>query len=161
MKRKSQSPRPAPATLDSLSVGHGKRVRLWRLLYGNGPGNGTLLVLPLDVRVEGGGSGPETGPQAPLPLAEALATYERNLIRQALREAGGVQRQAAARLGLRPTTLHEKMKRLGVREGGGLAGRAQQGPPSLLVSKTASPDNDPGKEVGRADVAADPTADVA
>ena len=117
--------------------------------------------LPLDVRVDAAGSGPETGPRAPLPLAEALATYERNLIRQALRETGGVQRQAAARLGLRPTTLHEKMKRLGVREGGGLAGRAQQGPPSPLVSGATSPDNDAGKEVGRADVAADPTADVA
>ena len=38
MKRKSQSPRPDPRRrLDSLSVGHGKRVRLWRMLYGHGP----------------------------------------------------------------------------------------------------------------------------
>ena len=35
-------------TLDHLAVNHGKRVRLWRLLYGAGPANGTLLVLPLD-----------------------------------------------------------------------------------------------------------------
>jgi fructose-bisphosphate aldolase, class I len=54
MKRKSQSARQAPATLDSLSVGHGKRVRLWRLLYGHGPANGTLLVLPLDQGLEHG-----------------------------------------------------------------------------------------------------------
>ncbi len=54
MKRKSQSPRPTPATLDSLSLGHGKRVRLWRLLYGHGPANGTLLVLPLDQGLEHG-----------------------------------------------------------------------------------------------------------
>jgi class I fructose-bisphosphate aldolase len=54
MKRKSQSPRSTPARLDSLSLGHGKRVRLWRLLYGNGPANGTLLVLPLDQGLEHG-----------------------------------------------------------------------------------------------------------
>src|SRR5436190_15881559 len=54
MKRKSQSPVPAPATLGSLSVGHGKRVRLFRLLYGHGPANGTLLVLPLDQGLEHG-----------------------------------------------------------------------------------------------------------
>ena len=40
--------------LDSLSVGLGKRVRLWRMLYGHGPGNGTLLVLPLDQGLEHG-----------------------------------------------------------------------------------------------------------
>jgi fructose-bisphosphate aldolase, class I len=40
--------------LDHLSVGLGKRVRLWRLLYGAGPANGTLLVLPLDQGLEHG-----------------------------------------------------------------------------------------------------------
>jgi class I fructose-bisphosphate aldolase len=54
MKRKSQSPRSTPPALDGLSVGHGKRVRLWRMLYGHGPGNGTLLVLPLDQGLEHG-----------------------------------------------------------------------------------------------------------
>jgi fructose-bisphosphate aldolase, class I len=43
-----------PVTLGNLSVGHGKRVRLWRLLYGHGPANGTLLVLPLDQGLEHG-----------------------------------------------------------------------------------------------------------
>jgi class I fructose-bisphosphate aldolase len=42
--------------LDHLSVGLGKRVRLWRLLYGAGPANGTLLVLPLDQGLEHGPS---------------------------------------------------------------------------------------------------------
>ena len=50
-KRKSQA-----ETLTHLSVGHGKRVRLWRLLHGHGPGNGTLLVLPLDQGLEHGPS---------------------------------------------------------------------------------------------------------
>lgn len=54
MKRKSQSSSASPVTLSSLSLGHGKRVRLWRLLYGHGPGNGTLLVLPLDQGLEHG-----------------------------------------------------------------------------------------------------------
>ncbi|MFI5184814.1 MAG: helix-turn-helix domain-containing protein [Vicinamibacteria bacterium] len=40
--------------------------------------------------------------------------YERELILGALREAGGRQRQAARILGILPTTLHEKMKRLGI-----------------------------------------------
>jgi len=40
--------------------------------------------------------------------------YERELILRALREAGGRQRQAARLLGILPTTLHEKMKRLGI-----------------------------------------------
>jgi class I fructose-bisphosphate aldolase len=41
-------------TLATLSVAHGKRVRLWRLFYGFGPANGTLLVLPLDQGLEHG-----------------------------------------------------------------------------------------------------------
>src|SRR6185503_15763074 len=63
MKRKSQSalrpvPRAAAGTrqpsLAALSLSHGKRVRLWRMLYGHGPGNGTLAVLPLDQGLEHG-----------------------------------------------------------------------------------------------------------
>jgi class I fructose-bisphosphate aldolase len=54
MKRKSQARFPARPTLAQLSVPHGKRVRLWRLLYGHGPANGTLMVLPLDQGLEHG-----------------------------------------------------------------------------------------------------------
>jgi class I fructose-bisphosphate aldolase len=43
-----------PSRLAHLPVSHGKRVRLHRLLYGHGPGNGTLLVLPLDQGLEHG-----------------------------------------------------------------------------------------------------------
>ena len=49
-KRKSQG------GLGHLSAGHGKRVRLWRLLYAGGPANGTLMVLPLDQGLEHGPS---------------------------------------------------------------------------------------------------------
>lgn len=41
-------------TLDDLNVGLGKRTRLHRMLYEHGPGNGTLLLLPLDHGVEHG-----------------------------------------------------------------------------------------------------------
>jgi class I fructose-bisphosphate aldolase len=58
MKRKGQAaPRQSVATLPSLSqlsLSQGKRARLWRLLYGHGPGNGTLVVLPLDQGLEHG-----------------------------------------------------------------------------------------------------------
>ncbi len=47
-------------------------------------------------------------------LKALLEDYERSLIREALEAAGGHQRRTAARLGLLPTTLHEKMKRLGL-----------------------------------------------
>jgi class I fructose-bisphosphate aldolase len=53
MKRKSQARRNG-STLSSLSVAHGKRARLFRLLYGHGPANGTLVVLPLDQGLEHG-----------------------------------------------------------------------------------------------------------
>ncbi len=57
MKRKSQaSSAPERRSLASLSVPQGKRARLWRLLYGHGPGNGTLMVLPLDQGLEHGPS---------------------------------------------------------------------------------------------------------
>jgi len=55
MKRKSQARNDRPGTaLSSLSLATGKRARLWRLLYGHGPGNGTLMVLPLDQGLEHG-----------------------------------------------------------------------------------------------------------
>jgi two-component system response regulator PilR (NtrC family) len=45
---------------------------------------------------------------------DAVARYERGLIESALHQAGGVQKQAAEILGLKPTTLNEKIKRLGI-----------------------------------------------
>jgi DNA-binding NtrC family response regulator len=45
-------------------------------------------------------------------LKDRLDAYERALIEDALAATAGNQRQAAFRLGVLPTTLHEKMKRL-------------------------------------------------
>jgi DNA-binding NtrC family response regulator len=47
-------------------------------------------------------------------LKEMVKEFERQLIEAALAASAGNQRRAAASLGLLPTTLHEKMKRLGL-----------------------------------------------
>ncbi len=47
-------------------------------------------------------------------LKALLESYERHLIEDALSASAGNQRRAAAALGVLPTTLHEKMKRLGL-----------------------------------------------
>ncbi len=47
-------------------------------------------------------------------LKALLEEYEKSLILEALEASGGHQRRTAARLGILPTTLHEKMKRLGL-----------------------------------------------
>ena len=47
-------------------------------------------------------------------LKHLVEAYERHIIEDALRAASGNQRRAARALGVLPTTLHEKMKRLGL-----------------------------------------------
>ena len=47
-------------------------------------------------------------------LKHLVDAYERHVIEDALRTTGGNQRRAARALGVLPTTLHEKMKRLGL-----------------------------------------------
>jgi two-component system response regulator PilR (NtrC family) len=56
---------------------------------------------------------PVAFPRQGLDLETFLATTERALIRQALTETGGNRRRAAERLGVKRTTLVEKIKRLG------------------------------------------------
>lgn len=56
-------------------------------------------------------------------LKTLLEDYEKTLILEALQATRGNQRQAAFALGILPTTLHEKLKRLGLwRIDGGRAG---------------------------------------
>ena len=43
---------------------------------------------------------------------DAISAYERQLIIKALQATGGVQKRAAELLHVKPTTLHEMMKRL-------------------------------------------------
>lgn len=71
-----QAPSFTPPTLDSLSLSHGKRTRLHRMLYGHGPGHGTMMVLPLDQGLEHGPTDffphpPAADPSYQFELAEA------------------------------------------------------------------------------------------
>jgi len=47
---------------------------------------------------------------------DLIEDYERRLVRTALRRTGGVQKRAAELLRMKPTTLHEIIKRLEIRE---------------------------------------------
>jgi DNA-binding NtrC family response regulator len=53
-------------------------------------------------------------PFPPIDLRSLLGAYERSLVLWALSKSGGHQRDAARLLGIQPTTLNEKMKRLGL-----------------------------------------------
>ena len=66
-------------------------------------------------------------------LRNLLDDYERKLILLALDAAGGHQRRAAASLGILPSTLSEKMKRLGLR----VATRAWSPPDPQLLQDPA------------------------
>ena len=48
------------------------------------------------------------------PLKAVVAAFEKSLIERALRRHDGNQKRAAQALGVNPTTLHEKMKRMGL-----------------------------------------------
>jgi DNA-binding NtrC family response regulator len=52
-----------------------------------------------------------------IPFSEQVRRFETRLINQALELTDGHQKRAASLLGLQPTTLHEKMKRLGLLSG--------------------------------------------
>lgn len=54
-------------------------------------------------------------PDEPRTLKEQMDDLERRLIVAALQRAGGNQRRAAAELGCLPTTLNEKLRRLGIK----------------------------------------------
>jgi DNA-binding NtrC family response regulator len=72
-------------------------------------------LLPMTVRQPA----PIAPPPSVLPangvsLKEAVSDYERQLIVRALQATGGVQKRAAELLHVKPTTLHEMMKRLAI-----------------------------------------------
>ncbi len=72
-------------------------------------------LLPANVRQrDPGGLSPVVVPPTGLPYKEAVSDFERQLIVKALQSAGGVQKRAAELLQVKPTTLHEMMKRLNI-----------------------------------------------
>ena len=74
----------------------------------------TVDLLPRDLQDAYSLPSPGVLPEG-IGLQDALARYERQLIEAALKKTGGVQKRAAELLRLRPTTLNEKIKRLGIR----------------------------------------------
>ena len=62
-----------------------------------------------------GSGGANTRSVPNVPLREAVADYERGLIRQALQEAKGNIDRAAALLQIPRTTLYSRMSKLGLR----------------------------------------------
>jgi len=75
-----------------------------------------LDLLPATIRIPDGTAAASF--EGPLPegvsLPEAMDRYERELIEATLKKTRGVQKRAAEMLGLKPTTLSEKIKRLGI-----------------------------------------------
>ncbi len=73
-------------------------------------------LLPASVRQPStAAAAPATNlPSNGLSLKEAVSEYERQLIVKALQMSGGVQKRAAEMLQVKPTTLHEMMKRLSI-----------------------------------------------
>jgi two-component system response regulator PilR (NtrC family) len=57
---------------------------------------------------------PPSMPSNGLSFKDAVSEYERQLIIKALQSSGGVQKRAAELLQVKPTTLHEMMKRLNI-----------------------------------------------
>ena len=83
---------------------------------------GVVLATGPSIRIESLPAhlfGPGRAPMVPVladgvGLSQAVTDFESALIRTALEKAGGVQKKAAEILGLKPTTLNEKIKRLGI-----------------------------------------------
>ena len=80
----------------------------------------TEQLLPTSVRqrgespTNGGGLLPPMLPTNGISFKDAVSQYERQIIIRALQSCGGVQKRAAELLQVKPTTLHEMMKRLNI-----------------------------------------------
>ncbi|HEV7506083.1 MAG TPA: sigma-54 dependent transcriptional regulator [Thermoanaerobaculia bacterium] len=75
----------------------------------------TEELLPASVRQrESSGLLPPTLPPNGISFKDVVSEYERQIIIRALQSCGGVQKRAAELLQVKPTTLHEMMKRLNI-----------------------------------------------
>jgi DNA-binding NtrC family response regulator len=75
----------------------------------------TEELLPTSIRQrESAGLPPATLPANGVAFKDAVSEYERQIIIRALQSCGGVQKRAAELLHVKPTTLHEMMKRLNI-----------------------------------------------
>ncbi len=78
-----------------------------------------LSLLPETVLTPDKGDLPVRLPENGATYKQLVEDYERRLIRTALRRTGGIQKRAAELLKIKPTTLHEIIKRLEIREENG------------------------------------------
>ncbi len=75
----------------------------------------TEELLPSSIRQrESAGLPPATLPSNGISFKDAVSDYERQIIIRALQSCNGVQKRAAEMLQVKPTTLHEMMKRLNI-----------------------------------------------
>ena len=75
-----------------------------------------LDLLPETVLQPDRGDLPIRLPENGATYKQLVEDYERRLIRTALRRTSGVQKRAAELLKIKPTTLHEIIKRLEIRD---------------------------------------------
>ena len=76
----------------------------------------TLDLLPETVLSPDVSDQPVRLPENGSTYKDLVEDYERRLVRTALRRTGGVQKRAAELLRVKPTTLHEIIKRLEIRD---------------------------------------------
>jgi DNA-binding NtrC family response regulator len=89
------------------------------LTLGGGRTQIDVTMLPVEIQSTGFVVSPTpTLPEHGLDLDAYVADLERDLIAQSLERTGGNKRQAAALLGLKRTTLVEKLKRVGMKTNG-------------------------------------------
>ncbi|HUO84406.1 MAG TPA: helix-turn-helix domain-containing protein, partial [Thermoanaerobaculia bacterium] len=75
----------------------------------------TAELLPESLRYPNATDRPLTHvPNEGISLKDAVSSYERTMILQSLEMSGGVQKRAAELLQVKPSTLNEMMKRLGI-----------------------------------------------
>ena len=105
------------STTTGRATSASSRTRIERAVVLCPPGGKIGLdLLPETVLSPDRGELPIRLPENGATYKQMVEEYERRLIRTALRRTGGVQKRAAELLKIKPTTLHEIIKRLEIRE---------------------------------------------
>jgi two-component system response regulator PilR (NtrC family) len=84
------------------------------VVLSTGPLLGVDLLAPSVRQTDAVVLPPSALPSSGVAFKDAVSEYERQLVIKALQASGGVQKRAAELLQVKPTTLHEMMKRLNI-----------------------------------------------